>query len=274
MKKNISVSIIIITSLILVIMNIIFIINYNIQTHIKNILSSSSLIVFIRPNISKTEINFLKEQISKNENVNRILYYSSEELITHYKEEFYNLPEIISNLPSGPISNILKIYLKNPTLEKFQEVYNHLINITLIDDLEYGQEEIKRMNILLDNFKKFYSIINFVIILFSIIIITSAYNLYYKTIKKDIKIIKLSGANNIFFKKFFFSIAAVQGFISVIISIIFLIIPIWIILYIEPNISILNIRLYSPKINIIISLLFIGITLNIISSYIALKKYE
>lgn len=270
--KKISLSIVIIISLTLLILNFIYIINYNIQTHIKKGLSSTSIIVFFRPNISKTEINYIKKRIIENKLVENIVYHSSEELINYYKNNFYNLPEIISNLPEEPISNILKIYLKNPKNDNFIQTVKYLKSIQLIDDIEYGKENIEQLNNILDTFKYFYSIINMVIIISSILIITSAYTLYYHSEKDNIRIIKLLGATNTDIKKYYLFKAAFEGSLGAVISLIFILLPIITITNIYPDFSILNIKIYYPVTTIILNLFITGLIISIISAYISLNK--
>lgn len=271
---SISFSIIIIISLTLFILNIIFVINYNIQTNIKKSLSSASMILFIRPGTPSNEINFLRNRITENNKVRNIIFISSEELINYYKSNFYNLPDIISNLPTEPVGSIIRVYLKNPSIENFESVQKEFNNISLIDEIVYGKESITKLNNMLDNFQTYYGIINFIIIFASIIILICAYNLNYSSCENDFKIIKLSGVSNLFFQIDILKPVIIQGLLSALLSILFTVVPTIIILKLNPNLSIFNIKINYPNLQIISTLFIIGIMLSIISSFISLKKYD
>lgn len=267
------IQIIIIMFLSLSILGLFSLFNFNLNIVIEKIKSSASIIVYLKEGIPQKNLINLQNEIKNIKFVDKVIYYSSENVLENFEKEFSDLPDIIKNLPENPLPSIFKIYLKENDEKKFEYVSKKIKKSNIVDDVDYGEYTIKKANNFFYHIKIFMYIITVILIFYILIVLTNAFTLFYFSKSDEIKILKLLGASSYFIKKPFYIKSVIYGLISSLLSLILLYCINYFLIDKFGLLNFLNINFVYINFRWILNFIVTAIILGFTGSYIALQKY-
>ena len=252
------------------ILGLFFLLNYNLNNLIENIKRSSSIIVYLKDDISQVDIYNLENRIKDINFVEKVIYYSSEEVLENFKKELAAIPDMIKNLPTNPLPSILKIYLNENDERKFEYVSNKIKRLNFVNEVDYGKYTIEKANKFFYYLKIFMFVISLILIIYTLLVVSNSIKLLLYSKSEEIKILKLLGAGNFFIKKAFYVRSILFGFLASLFSLLFLFILNYFLFNKLRIFKILNINFTYVNLNWIINFLVIGSLLGFIGCYLSL----
>jgi len=284
--RNIWLSIITITIIVLTLFTINFLIGFNVITDkaIKSVEDKIDVSVYFNSDVGETEAHSVESYLLSLPQVKDVLYISKEEALQSFKERHKNDPKIVESLKeldSNPLGTTLIIKAYKPAdypdiIKALDEAkYNKLISEKDFDD---HKVIINRINSITD---KVQTVTLGIIIFFSLVAILIVFNtirIAIYTHREEIGIMKLVGASNWFIRSPFLIEGIIYSLIACAITFAF-IYPV--LNFIQPYISgffqdsNFNLAYYFKNnfVKIFGWELLLVIVLNILSSYWAMRKY-
>jgi cell division transport system permease protein len=286
--RNIWLSVVTITIIVLAFISINFLIVINIITQVAiNVVEDKvSISVYFYPNITEPQVLEVKTYLSSLAQVKDINYISQQQALENFRKEHQNdtiIIESLEELETNPIEATLQV--KGKSLSDYPEIievlnnskYNQLISEKNFDDQKV-KNYITKIQTLSDNARKIGLLVTSIFILIALLIVFNTIRVAIYTHQQEITIMKLVGATNWFIRSPFLLEAIFYGIIACTISII-IVYPL--LNFLQPQIE----RFFlSNEFNIIqyfndnfwqifgLEILVI-ILLNIISSSIAIRRY-
>lgn len=228
----------------------------------------------------------LKVQIEKLSEVESTKYVSSEEVYDRFKAKYSNdtvIKQVLDILGGNPLGSELSIKAKNPS--HYQSIVDFLDSDTIksggynqyISKVNYFQNKdiIDRLNTLINGAGKLGTVVTLVLAIISVIITFNTIRLAIYIARDEIGIMKLVGANDSYIRGPFMVTGAIYGVISAVLTLlifwpvsktlgnnmtVFLGIDMW--------------EYYTTNFwQIFFIFLFTGISLGVISSFLATRKY-
>ncbi len=286
--RNIWLSVVTITIIVLAFISINFLIIVNIitQVAIGVVEEKVNVSIYFYPNIIETQILEAKTYLSSLAQVKEITYVSQQEALEKFRKEHQNdniIIESLNQLESNPIEATLQVKAKK--LSDYPEIieiltgskYNQLVAEKNFDDQKI-KNYIAKIQTLSDNARKIGLLVSGVFILIALLIVFNTIRVAIYTHQQEITIMKLVGATNWFIRSPFLIEAIFYGVIACSISVI-IVYPL--LNFLQPQIE----RFFlSDEFNIIqyfnsnfwqiFGLEILVITLlNIIGSSIAIRRY-
>ncbi len=284
--RNIWLSVVTITIIVLTFVSINFLIVVNIITDaaIDIIKSKVDISLYFKPDITEPQVLEVQTYLSSLTQIKEINYVSQQEALEKFRQKHQEdsvIIESLEELESNPIGATLQVKAKNiddyPTIIEVlnNSKYNDLIADKNFDDHKIYIDKIKNVS---DNFGKIGLFASLVFIFIALLIVFNTIRVAIYTHRQEIGVMKLVGATNWFIRSPFLLEAIFYGFISCILAII-VVYPL--LNLIQPY---LNNFFLTEEFNIIDHFnqdfwkifgleLLIAIFLNIISSSIAIRKY-
>jgi cell division transport system permease protein len=279
-----SVASITIMVLTLLTMSMFIIINVVLNTGIKTIQDKIDISVYLKDSAKQAEVITLQEDLSKIPNVKAIKYISKDVALSRYRDQNKDNPKLLESLSDSdnPLPASLEIKVNNPdklndltaTMEK--DTYKPMIekisykeNKAVIDKLFKATQFTKQIGL----------IATIAFTATSLVIIFNTIRMAIFTRKEEIDIMKLVGATPSYIKGPFLIEGALYGVISTIIAILTLAA----IFYFSASAMVryfggvggdVSGFLRSNLLAILLAQFAVGITIGVISSYLATQKYQ
>jgi len=227
--------------------------------------------VFLNEDISKTEIDFNIESIKKIKDVKDVKFISREEAANELSKEYGQ--DVVELAGYNPLPSSIEITLKQESVNEksIQELKKVLLTFYKVSEVKYNEIISKNVVNNLGSFGFILIGLAIIFVIISLVLINSNIRLNLFTKRFSIKSMQLVGATHWFIIKPLVFRSFLNGLYGGILSIIILIL----ILYLIPN--------YFPQIEVLyntnqfvilfITLIFTGILVSMVSSYISTNKY-
>jgi len=228
------------------------------------------------------EIIKAKEQLSKIPEIKEVSYISREEALNIFKEKHKNDPVIMESLEEigeNPLAAHLNI--KAWQASQYEQISEFLKNSpfsSIIDKIDYYQNKriIERLFSISSTIQKISFVFIAIATILAILIAFNTVRLGILDFKREISIMRLVGASNWFIRGPFIVQGAISGILASFISLVIFALGCW---CLSPKVEILvagfNLFDYfkSNLSSIVFLQLFCGLSLGIIPSLFAIRKY-
>lgn len=283
--RNFWLSIVTLTILILALFTVNLLIIFNLVTHtaVSTIEDKVDINVYFKPDISEDQVQNVQKYLQAMPQVKEVTFVSKDQALADFKTKHADNVKILQSLEEvsvNPLGASLIIKAKNTgdypvILENLQTPqYDNLIESKNFDDHKIV---IERINGITSKVSRGVVIIAILFVLISVLIIFNAIRMAIYTHREEIMAMKLVGATDWFVEMPYLLQGLIFAFFSVLITII-IIYPLlgflrpYLQLILENNFNIVN--YFNDNFGLIFGLEFLGVMfLNLISSYIAVKRY-
>lgn len=241
--------------------------------------------VYFKTDSQEQDILSFKDKISKLGEVKSVEYVSAEQVLKNFKErhkENAMITQSLEELGANPLGATLNIKAKESSqyeaVAKFLDAESQAPTGSIIDKINYFQNKkiIDRLTKIIDSAKNLGSILSIILVIISIIVTFNTIRLAIYISREEIGVMRLVGASGRFVSGPFIVEGIMYGVISSIITmVLFYPLTIWLGPMTENFFSGVNLFKYyiSNFGQIFLILLFVGVTLGAISSFIAVRRY-
>ena len=277
--RNLSLSVASISCITITLLVVAFsvILSYNVEHFSESIRKDFTVVIFLKSDVSKEDIEKIKTKIEATNNVEKLTFVSKDEAISKYGTDD-TLGAYINTLDekSNPFLDSYMLQVKD--IENIKNTVDKIKKIEGVNNVNYGEEMVDELLPVFNVINKASIMIVIALILVTAFLIGNTIKLAIFSRKREIEIMRLVGASNIAIKIPF----VIEGlFIGILGSVI----PI--ILSVYGYISLYNHfggKLFGSSIAKLVSptpfiyytaliLLLIGILVGMFGSYRAVKKY-
>lgn len=215
-----SLAAIISTTTILIIVGVFLLISINSSLFLKNLESQLEIIIYLKDDISKTEVKALEDNLVSINGIKEIKFVSKEEAYQRLLEDLGDQRDILNAIEVNPLPASFEIKVKDPKM--IEQIANQVEKLKKVEEVEYGQGIVERLL----NFTYIFRIGGILILALlvsaSILIISNIIKITVYARRDEIEIMSLSGATHWFIKWPFVIEGFLQGFISAILTILIL----------------------------------------------------
>jgi cell division transport system permease protein len=242
--------------------------------------------IYLTVNAREDKIISLKESLEKLPEVEVVSYTSKEEALRVFRERHsgdYPTIQALDEIGVNPLGGHLNIKAKE--VSQYENIANFLKSddalvlgsSSIIDKVNYSQNKlvIDRLNEMIAGAKKFGFLLTFILIIITIIITFNTIRLAIFISKDEIGVMRLVGASKMRVRGPFMIEGAIYGVVATVITLVlFLPATSWM----GKNMTgFLGLNMYdyflSNIFQIFIIILFSGILLGVISSFLAIRRY-
>lgn len=283
--RNFWLSIVTLTILVLALfaVNLLIIFNLVTKVAISSIEDKVDINVYFKPDISEDQVKNVQTYLQTLAQVKSVDFISKDQALINFKAKHQDNPKILQSLEeieNNPLGASLVVKAKNSAdypliLETLQTPqYNNLIESK---DFEDHKAVIERINGITSKVGKGVIVIAILFALISILIIFNAIRMAIYTHREEIIAMKLIGATDWFIEGPFLLQGIIFGIMSMLITLLILypllgFIRPYLQLILEGDFNIVN--YFNDNFFLIFGLELLGaILLNLISSYVAVKRY-
>lgn len=225
MARNIWLTVVTITILILALFSINMLVTVNVITEaaVSSIKDKIDVNLYLKPTAAEDKIMALKAEIGNFSQVKEISYISKAEALENFKTKHQSDPEILEalrQLGENPLTPTLIIKAKN--LEQYDELITKLnkIESDIIESRNFASHKLllSKIDNLSRKVNKVGVFVSLVFIIISILVVYNAIRVAIYTHRREIGIMKLVGASNWFVKSPFLISSIIYSLIGVIIT--------------------------------------------------------
>ena len=244
--------------------------------------------VYLKTNVAEKDILDLQDKIKTLPEVKDVIYTSREEALNSFKERHKDNSLILSSLDElkdNPLGAILSIKAKDPSqyegIAKFLEGGDVAISADgtgIIDKVNFYQNKlvIDRLTRLIGSAEKIGLYVSIIFALLAIFVTLNTVRLAIYTSREEIGVMRLVGANNWYIRGPFIVSGIMSGILATIITLVaFYPITVWIGDRTADFLAGINIFDYYKQnfFQIFAIILFSGVSLGAISSYLSVRRY-
>ncbi len=208
------------TAISMAILGIFLIVFFNLHEMVGKWREKFQIVVYLNDDIPKKELNNLKSFLKSRQEIEKFLFISKEEALVKFKKRLNNLKTIMDNLDNNPLpaSFELKFKKKHRNFETIKTIAADLKKFKGVEDLEYGEIWLERLETILFFLKFIVIAIGGFICLGIIFIISNTIKLSLYSRKDEIEIMQLVGATDWFIKRPFLLQGMIQGLLGAFLS--------------------------------------------------------
>jgi cell division transport system permease protein len=215
-----SIAAILSTTTILLIVGVFLLISVNLNLFLENLESQLEIIVYLEDNISKAELNVLKNNFNSINGIKEVKFVSKEEAYQRLSKDLGEQKDILSAIEKNPLPASFEIQIKEPKM--IEQIANQITKFKKVEEVEYGREIAERLLNFTYIFRRAGMIVLALLVFASILIISNIIKITVYARRNEIEIMSLVGATSWFIKCPFIIEGFLQGFISAILSVIIL----------------------------------------------------
>ena len=208
------------TTTILIIVGVFLLISVNSNLFLKNIESQLEIIVYLEDNISKAELNNLKNNFTSIDGIKEVKFVSKEEAYKRLLKSLGEQKDILSAIETNPLPASFEIRAKDPKV--IGQIANQIAKLKKVEEVEYGQGTVEKLLNFTYIFRRAGILILALLVFASILIISNIIKITVYARRNEIEIMSLTGATSWFIKWPFIIEGFLQGFIAAILSIMIL----------------------------------------------------
>lgn len=215
-----SIAAILSTTTILIIVGGFLLISINSNLFLKNIESQLEIVVYLEDDISKAELNNIKNNFTSIDGIKEVKFVSKEEAYQRLLKSLGEQKDILSTIETNPLPASFEIRAKDPKV--IGRIANQITELKKVEEVEYGQGTVEKLLNFTYIFRRAGILILALLVFASILIISNIIKITVYARRNEIEIMSLTGATSWFIKWPFIIEGFLQGFISAILSIIIL----------------------------------------------------
>jgi cell division transport system permease protein len=158
------------------------------------------LIVYIKKDVPQADIDSLKNDIQQMHGVAEIQFISRETGLERLKKQMQGQLSLLSNLTDNPLPDTLEVWVSpgNRDWNQIEMLAIHIESSHLVEDVEYGQDWMKRFTGFLNLFKVTGGVMGGVFFMAAVFIIANTIRLLFYSKRDEMKIMRLVGATDTF----------------------------------------------------------------------------
>ncbi|HKZ72170.1 MAG TPA: permease-like cell division protein FtsX, partial [Nitrospirota bacterium] len=194
---------------------------YNLNLLAETLKSDMEVIAYFKSNVSPDRLQRIRDDVSGFREVGAITYISKEHAIEILSRDMVSIREMVQELRENPLPDSFRISLTQGarTPEGINALVNRLKEIKEIQKVDYGEEWVERLNVLIATAKIIGVIVGGILLLVVLFIVSNTIKFTLLTRHKEIEIMKFVGATNLFIRVPFIIEGGFLGLISAIVSI-------------------------------------------------------
>lgn len=205
---------------IFIIIGIFLLISLNFNLFLKNLESQLEIIVYLKDDVSTTELDNLKNSLTSIEGVKEAKFVSKEEAFQRLLKDLGGQKDIFSVVEENPLPASFEIKANDPKM--IEQIANKVEKYKNVEEVEYGRRIVERLL----NFTNIFRVVGISILILlifaSMLIISNIMKITVYARRDEIEIMSLVGATRWFIKWPFILEGFLQGIISAILSILIL----------------------------------------------------
>lgn len=162
----------------------------------------TSIIVYLKDGLSKTEIIEFEKTIGQMNHVTQVVYVSKEEALQKFKQKLGEYKDILDNLPANPLPNYLEVNLEKGDFvwEEIGKIAKEIEKSKLVSEIDYGQRIVAILGKITQGLRITILGIGIILCLATLIIISNTIELGLFAREEEIEIMKLIGATSWFIR--------------------------------------------------------------------------
>lgn len=261
----------------LIIVAVALIASYNVNNITKKIEGVLEIVVFVDRNATESNINDVKDDINKINNVNtqKTVYHSKEELATQLRSEDPNMALILDTLEENPLQSSYVVTVKDVT--KISETAEEIEKIKNVTSVRYGENLVNRLLNVFGILRNGCVIAVIALIVVTAFLVGNTIKITIFSRRQEIQIMRLVGTSNTVIKLPFLVEGFVLGVIGGLIAVGISLFAYYFLFDFTNGVLFTNLApLVSPgsiSLNTTIILLVIGGLVGMFGSIMSTKKY-
>ena len=164
------------------------------------------MIVYIKQNVPRAEIDNLQNDIRQMKGVTEVRFVSREAGLERLKKQMQGQLSLLTNLTENPLPDTLEVWFSagDKTWRQIEMLAINIESSHLVEDVEYGQNWMKRFTSFLNLFKVTGGLMGAVFFMATVFIIANTIRLLFYAKSDEMKIMRLVGATDSFIKAPFY----------------------------------------------------------------------
>ncbi|TFG90538.1 MAG: ABC transporter permease, partial [Candidatus Atribacteria bacterium] len=138
-----SIATILSTTTILIIVGMFLLISLNSNLFLENLESQLEIIVYLKDNISKVELNTLEGNFNSIGEIKEAKFVSKEEAYQRLSKDLGEQKDILSAIEVNPLPASFEIQVKDPKM--IEQIANQIAKFEKVEEVEYGRETAERL---------------------------------------------------------------------------------------------------------------------------------
>lgn len=171
------------------------------------------VIVYIKAGVQQAETDNLQNDIRQMKGVADIKFISREAGLERLKKQMEGQLSLLTNLTENPLPDTLEVWLapEHKTWKQIEMLAIHIESSHLVEDVEYGQNWMKRFTGFLNLFKVSGGLMGAVFFMAAVFIIANTIRLLFYSKSDEMKIMRLVGATDTFIRAPFYIEGLILG---------------------------------------------------------------
>lgn len=178
----------------LLIVGVSIVVAANVNNATKSLEGELSIIVYLEKNTTEEDLNFLKNQIQKMNNVDKVDTKSKDVWLDEMSTYSSSFENIFNYLEENPLLNTLVVTVKD--VNELDKITNDIRNLDNVNEANYGEDTVKPLLTAFDLIKKVTIVMVVSLILVTAFLISNTIKLTIYSRRDNIEIMRLVGASN------------------------------------------------------------------------------
>lgn len=175
--------------------------------------NSTELSIYLKPDISRDQIDDLLTKIQNASVVSKVRYISPEEGLKSMSEQS-NLGSLLEALPKNPLPAVISLELKpsKQLTENAQALQKQLSTLNIVETVQLDSVWLQRLQVILKTLKELSVVLGVLLALGVVLIVSNSIQLTLERHRHEIAIYQLVGANSLFIRAPFLVAGMLIGF--------------------------------------------------------------
>ena len=198
----------------LLLVGVSIILSYNVNNFTKEIEEDLTIVVFLDRGVSEEEINIVKSDLDKMENIKEVTFNSKNSI----KEEMQKESEVFNSIlaeytdETNPLQDTFLI--KVDDINNIGKTADKIKLLEHVDVVKYGEGSVEELVKIFDIIKKITYVAVIALIVVTAFLIINTIKITIQSRSREIEIRRLVGASNAFIRQPFFFEGIILGFIG------------------------------------------------------------
>lgn len=190
------------------------ILSYNVNNFTREIEEDMTVVVFLDRKIEESQIETVKKELNKIENVKEISFNSKDDIKKSMQEESDVFDSVLSQYTeeTNPLQDTYLIKVSD--IKLIGDTANKIEKIEGVELVKYGEGSVEELVKIFDAVEKVMYIIVIALVVVTAFLISNTIKITIQNRRREIEIRRLVGASNFFIKQPFFFEGIILGFIG------------------------------------------------------------